>query len=545
TEAGFMNWTIPLDGSPSFLTYVNMSPTMDLIVRVEGMYNSETGLINLSYESLDPITLLPPEDTTIGFLPPITSDGTEITWFAYSAETNPGLATGTEIKNRAWVQFDGIGAYNPAPPNQSYVNTIDASKPVSDLTATANGTVVNVQVSGSDAGSGISSYMVFASMDNGDYYPAASGVTGTTASFTGSKGHTYRLYSQATDNVGNVEDTHSSPDATVTITAQETPILSRISPNSAITGSGPVIITASGSGFTASSLVRVDGSSLSTGYVSGTGLRGEIPAAYLTTSGTRSIDVLNTDSELVSNSLPFTVTSGRTWYITATSSGNGTISPSGLVAVPEGGDQAFTITPSTGFSIEDVLVDGDSVGAVPGYTFSNVVSNRTLNARFAEIIVNKHTINATSDDWTINYPHGNRTYPEGSNKTYITQAKPGAELSDVKVDTTSQGSITSYPFTNITKDHTIITEGNPAADQVHVFFNITPRSGKIPLTVECTDQSLGNPRSWRWQFGDGTNSTEKNTTHTYRIPGVYSVSLEAFNNQTSGTGICNGCVTVT
>jgi len=39
----------------------------------------------------------------------------------------------------------------------------------------------------------------------------------------------------------------------------------------------------------------------------------------------------------------------------------GTISPSGTVEIPNGGTATFTIRPSTGFSINDVLVDGTSV----------------------------------------------------------------------------------------------------------------------------------------------------------------------------------------
>ncbi|NLW75402.1 MAG: RHS repeat-associated core domain-containing protein, partial [Methanomicrobiales archaeon] len=116
TEVGFMDWTVPLDGAPSFLVYVDTRPSMNLTVKIEGMYNPTTGMVNLTYNTLDPVTLLPPEDPLIGFLPPISDSGKEITWFAYTTKTKPDLPTGTRIENRAWVQFDGFGAYNPAPP---------------------------------------------------------------------------------------------------------------------------------------------------------------------------------------------------------------------------------------------------------------------------------------------------------------------------------------------------------------------------------------------------------------------------------------------
>ena len=47
-----------------------------------------------------------------------------------------------------------------------------------------------------------------------------------------------------------------------------------------------------------------------------------------------------------------------------------------------GADQTFTITPSTGYHVADVLVDGVSVGAVTSYTFEDVSANHTISASF-------------------------------------------------------------------------------------------------------------------------------------------------------------------
>lgn len=69
--------------------------------------------------------------------------------------------------------------------------------------------------------------------------------------------------------------------------------------------------------------------------------------------------------------------------ITATADANGTIDPSGEVAVPKGENQTFKITPNEGYHINDVLVDNVSVGAVSTYTFENVVDNHTIHATFA------------------------------------------------------------------------------------------------------------------------------------------------------------------
>jgi hypothetical protein len=53
------------------------------------------------------------------------------------------------------------------------------------------------------------------------------------------------------------------------------------------------------------------------------------------------------------------------------------------VPVACGGSQLFTITPSGGYHVADVLVDGGSVGAVTSYTLSNVQASHTIAASFA------------------------------------------------------------------------------------------------------------------------------------------------------------------
>ena len=64
-------------------------------------------------------------------------------------------------------------------------------------------------------------------------------------------------------------------------------------------------------------------------------------------------------------------------------------------------------------------------------------------------------------------------------------------------------------------------------------FSASPTSGKAPLTVRFTDQSTGSPTSWKWTFGDGNNSTEKNPVHAYNKSGLYSVTLTASNENGS------------
>jgi hypothetical protein len=81
-------------------------------------------------------------------------------------------------------------------------------------------------------------------------------------------------------------------------------------------------------------------------------------------------------------SATFAAQTPATYNISATAGSNGSVSPSGSVAVKSGASQTFAVAPSTGCQISSVLVDGASVGALTSYTFSNVVTSHTISATF-------------------------------------------------------------------------------------------------------------------------------------------------------------------
>ena len=76
--------------------------------------------------------------------------------------------------------------------------------------------------------------------------------------------------------------------------------------------------------------------------------------------------------------------STRIYTITATAGAHGSIDPEGKVSVKGGSDKVFTISPNNGYRIEEVRVDGRSVGTVSYYIFSNVDENHTISVTFAE-----------------------------------------------------------------------------------------------------------------------------------------------------------------
>ena len=72
------------------------------------------------------------------------------------------------------------------------------------------------------------------------------------------------------------------------------------------------------------------------------------------------------------------------YTITATAGEGGSITPNGDVSVKEGASQTFAVAADNGYEIADVLVDGNSVGAVETYTFDEVKANHTISASFSK-----------------------------------------------------------------------------------------------------------------------------------------------------------------
>ena len=74
------------------------------------------------------------------------------------------------------------------------------------------------------------------------------------------------------------------------------------------------------------------------------------------------------------------------YTIAATAGPNGTITPAGNRWVAVGGSQTYTIKPDLGYMVEDVLVDGASVGRVTSYTFEDVEADATISVTFVPFV---------------------------------------------------------------------------------------------------------------------------------------------------------------
>lgn len=68
-------------------------------------------------------------------------------------------------------------------------------------------------------------------------------------------------------------------------------------------------------------------------------------------------------------------------------------------------------------------------------------------------------------------------------------------------------------------------------------FSTSSTYGNESLKVCFTDNTIGEPTTWEWNFGDGTNSTEQNPEHVYSTEGNYTVTLTTSNEYGTDTNV--------
>lgn len=110
-----------------------------------------------------------------------------------------------------------------------------------------------------------------------------------------------------------------------------------------------------------------------------TGVVRPYKAGYDFTPETRSYSSITLDQ----TSQNYTSALIPAYKITATAGKGGSITPAGTVVVYQGGSKSFFIAPAAGYKVSDVLVDGESQGALRSYSFSNVNANHTIHAMFS------------------------------------------------------------------------------------------------------------------------------------------------------------------
>ena len=145
-----------------------------------------------------------------------------------------------------------------------------------------------------------------------------------------------------------------------------------------------------------------------------------------------------------------------THTITATTTGNGVISPAGAISVVDMGSQTFSMTADPGYTVLDVLVDGVSLGAISSYTFSDVIEEHDITVSFTAV----YEITATAAANGTISPSGSVPVQSGHDQSFDISTDSGYLIAELLVDGVAQADAESqshftYDFIAVHSDHTI------------------------------------------------------------------------------------------
>jgi hypothetical protein len=202
-----LTFTIP-PATASYYERLDCRDSLGLFVDIIAGYDVVNNHVFWEFQSIDPITLLPPSDPLKGFL--LLQDSLNSTYghgfVNFSIKPVTTAQTSDSILARADIIFDG----NDTIPTNIEKNTIDALPPVSSITDLPNftpDTEVTINYTGADdpGGSGVKWYSIFVSDNDGVTEIYIANFRGTDTTFKGVADHNYKFYISATDSTGNTE----------------------------------------------------------------------------------------------------------------------------------------------------------------------------------------------------------------------------------------------------------------------------------------------------------------------------------------------------
>lgn len=223
------------------------------------------------------------------------------------------------------------------------------------------------------------------------------------------------------------------------------------------------------------------------------------------------------------------------YTITAQTTTNGSISPSGNTTVKHGNNQKYTFTANTGCYLASILVDGVALtstevenAATNGYTFTNVVANHTISATFA---INTYTITASANSYGTITPSGNNTVNHGEDKTFTFIPYTGYQIDKVYVDGVNAGNSTIYTFEDVCEDH-----------EIYVTFS------KLSYTITATTSANGTitpEGTSNVLYGEELNYTfAPNTGYKVKDVKVNNSSVGAVNSYSFSNVTSNQTISV-
>ncbi len=383
-----------------------------------------------------------------------------------------------------WVSRRASGGGDTTPP------TASLTSPVGGETWKA-GSAHAITWSASD-NVGVTAVDLAYSTDGGATYPnaIATGLANSgswTWTVPNTPGTTNRVRVTARDAAGNATAAASGSNFTIDqwIIGASAGTGGTINPSGSVgvaQGASQSFTIAAGSGYTIAG-VTVDGASVGavTGYTFSNVTANHTIAASFSSSGS--------------------------YTITASAGSGGGISPSGAVIVTSGSTPTFTITPSSGYHVAGVTVDGVGVGALTSYTFNPVSANHTIAATFSNAVLtpwpmatgnflegfgdianwtNNFTAGIGANHWSSVPVEGSGTIPDGyhttvSTATFVSGTTGGVQKGSGAIVLLSTGTTdnTSADAIDLDLDFTGVTAGALSYDWATVFNSTGDRKGSL------------------------------------------------------------------
>jgi parallel beta-helix repeat protein len=516
-------------------------------------FNVTTGTITWAFTGINlPPNINPPE-----------GEG----WVSYSIKPKAGLATSTEIRNKATIVFD----VNPPIDTPEILHTIDSSPPesaIQSLPAQSN-TSFTLNWSGADIGSGVKAYSIYYSDNDGPWVVWLLQTHETSATFNGKVGHTYRFYSKAIDQVGNWEEAPQEPDATTTAIYDNTPPETDltvgipryvdIAETWYVISTTPFSLSATdneeGSSGVASTTWRVHNSTYDSGWQTYSGslhlnglVDGNYSLEYRSTDHNSNVEIAKETKVVLDNKAPeasavidngaaYTGSTIVTLQLTATdvlkdtievrfSNDNITYSEWEVYA----STRMWNLTSGSGMKtcyvqFKDFLgstsVRSDTIGLDTLPPEGSITINNGAaytNSTSANLALS--AVDAISGVAQMQFSNDNVTWSEweayATSKSWALIAGDGAKT--VYVQYKDNLGLVSYIY----QDNIVLDTIKPTAEAGQ---DQTVDTGAIvAFDASSSTDNIGIV-NYEWNFGDSTTGSGQTTTHTYASAGTYTVTL--------------------
>jgi len=199
------NQIIPLPNLKEFTIDVSLKPKNPNLLRINGSFDTTTGIVRWHFMTLDSAKMDFPEDPMGGFLPPNVNSPEGEGSVSFKINKKNSLVHNTELKNKAVITFD----FNQPIETNTYINHLDLIPPTSKLThiykiSYMQPNYYKITGTASDDGSGVAYRTVFASINDGEYFPLAT-MNSDEIFVQLEPDSVYKFYSIAVDSVGNFE----------------------------------------------------------------------------------------------------------------------------------------------------------------------------------------------------------------------------------------------------------------------------------------------------------------------------------------------------